>query len=125
MKKSIVVVILSVVLLATLVFSAQANLSGTWKGTTIINEMDEILTLILKQTDKDITGTVTDSAGYSNETEIESVEFADSTLRFSFQIDTGSEYLTVSITLKVEGNTMTGDWESSDGGSGPIELKKE
>ena len=125
MKKTLLPVILSIFLLAVLVLAAKVDLSGTWKGTTVINELDETLTLILKQTGKDITGIVTDSAGYSNETDIESVKFEDNTLHFNFQVDTGSEYLVISITLKVEGNTMVGDWQSADGNSGPIEMKKE
>jgi hypothetical protein len=101
------------------------DLSGTWKGNTIINGMEETLTLVLKKSGESYTGTVTDSAGFSNETEIESVEVEGEQLRFTFPIDTGGAYMTINITLTVSGNEMTGEWTSDDGGSGPIELKKE
>lgn len=100
------------------------DLSGTWAGTTVINGMDETLTLVLKKNEDTYTGNVTDSAGFSSETEIESVEIKDNQLSFSFEIDTGGAFMTVYVTLEISGNEMTGEWTSDDGGYGPIELEK-
>jgi len=101
------------------------DLSGSWSGSTVINGMDETLTLVLKKSDDNYTGMVTDSAGFSNETEIESVKFENNQLSFTFPIDTGGAYMTIYVTLEVSKNEMTGEWTSDDGGSGPIKLKKE
>lgn len=101
------------------------DLSGTWSGNTMINGMEETLTLVLKKNGDTYTGKVTDSAGFSNETEIESVKIENNQLTFTFPIDTGGAYMTIYVTLEVSKNEMTGEWTSDDGGSGPIELKKE
>ena len=100
------------------------DMSGTWAGTTVINGMDETLTLVLKKNGDTYTGNVTDSAGFSNETEIESVEIDENQLSFSFKIDTGGTYMTINVTLEISGNEMTGEWTSDDGGYGPIKLEK-
>ena len=100
------------------------DLSGTWDGTTVINGMDETLTLVLKKSGDTYTGTVTDSAGFSNETEIKSIKIEGDQLSFTFPIDTGGSYMTINVTLEISGNEMTGEWTSDDGGSGPIELEK-
>jgi len=59
------------------------------------------------------------------DTECEDIEFNDGTLTFNFSISQDMESLTVWITLEVEGDTMKGYWETSDGGQGDIELKKQ
>lgn len=77
------------------------DLSGTWGGSTVINGMDETLTLVLKKSGTTYTGTVTDSAGFSNETEIKSVKIEGYQLSFTFPIDTGGAYMTIYVTLEV------------------------
>lgn len=105
-------------------FAHAEDLSGTWAGTTVINGMDETLTLVLKKNGDTYTGNVTDSAGFSNETEIESIKIEGDQLSFTFPIDTGGTYITIYVTLEVSENEMTGEWTSDDGGSGPVELEK-
>lgn len=122
----ILVLVLMLIIGSTGILLAHSeDLSGTWSGTTVINGMDETLTLVLKKNGDTYIGHVTDSAGFSNETEIESVEIDNNQLSFSFNIDTGGAYMAINVTLEVAGNEMTGEWISDDGGSGPIELKKE
>lgn len=108
------------------VHSEEADLSGKWVGTTEIPdapETDEV-TLILEKENGQYSGTVSDSLGMVTDAVIEEVEFKDNTLTFNFTTFDGYEYLKVYITLKVEGDTMTGYWETDDGSSAPIELKK-
>ena len=107
-------------------FCQEVDLSGTWEGTTEVPDSPEPdqLTLVLEKIDGEYSGTINDSLGLAEDAELEDVEFKDNTLTFSFTIFDGFEYSTVYATLTVEGNKMSGNWESEDGGSGPVELVK-
>ncbi len=123
-------------LLATLVFlltlccgisfCQEVDLSGTWEGTTEVPDAPgpDQLTLVLEKIDGEYSGTITDSLGFAEDAELEDIEFKDNTLTFNFTIFDGFEYATVYATLTVEGNKMSGSWESEDGSSGPVELVK-
>lgn len=106
-------------------FCQEVDLSGTWEGTTEVPDMGEDgLTLVLKKKDGEYSGTISDSLGMIEDVEIEDVEFEDNTLTFNFMVFTGEDYMRVYITLTVEGDTMSGHWETEDARSAPIELKK-
>ena len=107
-------------------FSQQADLSGTWVGSTEVPDMDELdkLTLVLKKEEGKYSGTITDSMGMLQNAEIEDVEFKDNTLTFNFQVDTGEEYMTVHTSLTVKGDKLIGYWESADGSSASIEMER-
>ncbi len=104
----------------------EVDLSGTWEGTTEVPDAMEPdkLTLVLEKIDGEYSGTLTDSMGFAEETELEDIEFKDNTLTCNFTIFDGFEYTTVYVTLNVEGNKMSGHWETEDGTSSPIELQK-
>jgi hypothetical protein len=106
-------------------FSQQADLSGTWVGLTEVPDAVEpdMLTLVLKKEERKYYGTITDSLGMLQDTEIEDVEFKDNTLTFTFQVDTGEEYATVSASLTVKGDKLIGYWET-EGDSASIELER-
>ena len=107
-------------------FCQEVDLSGTWEGTTEVPdamEPDQI-TLILEKIDGEYSGTISDSLGFAEEAELEDIEFKDNTLTFSFTIFDGFEYSTVYTTLTVEGDKMSGSWETEDGNSAPIELER-
>lgn len=107
-------------------FCQEVDLSGTWEGTTEVPESPEPdqLTLILEKIDGEYSGTINDSLGFAEDAEMEDIEFDGNTLTFSFTIFDGFEYGTIYATLTVEGNRMSGSWESEDGTSGPVELVK-
>ena len=106
-------------------FCQDIDISGTWVGETEVPDMgvDE-MTLILEKEEGDYTGIISDSFGMLDETECEDIEFKDSNLSFNFSIDDGYSTMTVYITLTLEGDTMTGYWETEDGGTGSIKLGK-
>ncbi|MBN1225017.1 MAG: hypothetical protein JXB23_17345 [Candidatus Aminicenantes bacterium] len=108
------------------VYCRTADISGTWLGETEIPDQgtDE-LTLVLEKSEDGYTGILSDSFGMLMETECEDVEFKEDLLKFNFSIYDGYATMAVSITLKVEGNTMTGHWETDDGSSGEITLEKQ
>jgi hypothetical protein len=107
-------------------FCQEADLSGTWEGTTEVPdamEPDQI-TLVLKKIDGEYSGTFTDSMGFAEEAELKDIEFKERTLTFNFTIYDGFEYTQVYSTLTVDENKMTGSWQTEDGSSGQIELVK-
>jgi hypothetical protein len=109
-----------------LVFSYEVDISGTWFGETEVPEQgtDE-MTLVIEKTDGDYTATISDSFGLLMDTECEDLEYKNDTLSFNISIFDGSSDMTVHITLKVEGDTMTGYWETDDGNTGEITMEKQ
>ncbi len=107
-------------------FCQEVDLSGTWEGTTEVPEEAELdqITLTLEKIDEEYSGTFTDSLGFAQDAELEDIEFKDNTLTFSFTIFNGFEYAMIYATLTVEGNKMSGNWESEDVSSGPVEFEK-
>lgn len=104
----------------------EVDLSGTWEGTTEIPdalEPDKI-TMELEKVDGKYKGTASDTFGMMEDTELEEIEFKDNTLTFKVTIFDGSDYISVTLTLEVEGNTMSGYWETEEGESAPVEFKK-
>ena len=129
MKKTASALTLFVFLLALsggMSFSQQVDLSGTWVGPTEVPDAPEpdMLTLVLKKEEGTYSGTITDSMGMLQNTEIEDVEFKDNTLTFTFQVDTGGEYLSVTTSLTLKGDKMSGYWETDDGTSATVELER-
>jgi hypothetical protein len=58
------------------------------------------------------------------DTECEDLEYKDNVLSFNISIYDGYSSMTVYITLKVEGNTMVGQWETEEGETGEITMEK-
>ncbi len=107
-------------------FCQEVDLSGTWEGTTEVPDTPEPnqLTLVLDTIDGEYSGTINDSLGFAEDAELEDIEYKDNTLTFTFTIFNGFEYVKIYTTVTVEGNKMSGSWESEDGNSSPVELKK-
>jgi len=107
-------------------FCQEIDLSGTWEGTTEVPEEAELdqITLVLEKIDGEYSGTFTDSLGFAEDAELEDIEFKGNTLTFNFTIFNGFEYMPLYATLTVEGNKMSGTWESEDGNSSTIELER-
>jgi hypothetical protein len=111
-------------LLAGPILASDTDLSGTWVGATEVEGYEHTATLVLKKSNGSYTGTVTDSGGYSQDTEIHSVTLQDNELSFSFQVTTPEGSMEVEMKLQIEGKKMTGNWYGEDGSSGPVELEK-
>ena len=108
-----------------LAFCLGDDISGTWVGETEIPDQgtDE-LTIVLVKTGDSYTATLSDSFGMLVDTEAEDLEYEDNVLTFSFSIYDGYSTMSVYITLEVEGNTMTGQWETEEGDTGEINMVK-
>ena len=106
-------------------YSQDIDLTGTWKGSTEVPDQgtDE-MTLVIKKEDGEYSATITDSFGMLMDTECEDIEFSDGTLTFNFAISMGTESMAVWINLTVEGDKMTGYWETADGDQGDLSFEK-
>lgn len=107
-------------------FSQEVDITGTWKGETEVPDASEPdkLTLVIEKIEGKYTGTISDSMGMLQEEKCEDIELKDNTLTFKFNVFTGEEYLSVYTTLTVEGDKMSGYWETEDGSSAAIELER-
>lgn len=127
MKKLIFLFLLTVALafVPDPVFGQEADLTGTWVGSTYIsNSGDDQVTLVLKKEGETYYGTVSDSMGMANESKLENAKFVDGTLTAEFTIFNGSDYVKIKLTLKLSGELLVGNWESADGETGNLELKR-
>jgi hypothetical protein len=104
----------------------QADISGTWEGTAEVPDAVDLdkLTMVLEKDGDSYSGTLTDTVGYANKTNLENVDFAEGKLSFSFQIFDGTSFQTIYVVLTVEGDKMSGSWENDQGESGNILLER-
>ncbi len=107
-------------------FGQDVDLTGTWRGATEVPDQgtDE-MTLVIKKEGGEYSATITDSFGMLMDTECEDIEFNEGTLTFNFSIATGTESMTVWVNMTVEGDKMTGYWETADGSQGDLHFEKE
>lgn len=106
-------------------FCQEDDISGTWVGSTEIPDQGtNELTMILEKAGDTYTATLSDSFGMITDAECEDLEYEDNVLTFNFAIYDGYSSMTVYITLEVEGNTMTGEWETEEGETGAITMEK-
>lgn len=128
MKAILALAALLATLLPTISLSAEADLSGTWVGSTQVPDRSEPdrITLILKKEAGEYEGTVSDSLGLLKETAIEDIEFEDNELNLSLTITVsdGSEPKEVEAELVLEKGRLKGSWFVEDGPQGDIVLEK-
>jgi len=107
-------------------FSQQVDITGTWKGETEVPDAAEPdkLTLVIKKTEGKYTGTITDSMGMLQNEKCQDIELKDNTLTLNFNAFTGEEYLKINVTLTVDGDKMSGHWETEEGESGAVQLER-
>jgi hypothetical protein len=107
-------------------FGQAVDLTGTWRGATEIPDQgtDE-MTLVIKKEGGSYSATLTDGFGMLMDTECKDIEFQDGTLTFNVSVNTGTESMTVWITMTVDGDTMSGYWETADGTQGNMTLERE
>ena len=127
MKKPVFLFLMTVGLAFTLgpLFGQEADLTGTWEGSTYVPDSgDDKVTLVLQKEGEAYSGTITDSMGLANESVLENAKYVDGTLTADFMIFNGSEYLKIKLTLNLSGELLVGNWESEDGNTGSLELKR-
>lgn len=128
MKKtlsSFVLFVFSMSLCLVLTYASDVDLTGTWKGSTEVPDqgVDE-LTLVIEKEAGEYSAKLSDSLGMLTDTECEDIEFKEGTLTFNVTIYEGYDSFTVWINLNVEGDKMSGYWETEDGGQGKVNLER-
>jgi hypothetical protein len=129
MKAAVANLMLAALVLAVAGTGASAqgtpDLTGTWIGTTLVPDVGEdAITLELKREGGTYTGRCTDAAKVVVAPEIKNVAFTEGTLTFDIGVSNGTNTFTVHITLKVEGDQMTGQWATDDGESAGLKLAR-
>ncbi len=118
MKKTKWILVLALVMLTGFTLSAQkpADLVGTWEGEGTLEGVADpnVLTLVLKLEDGELVGHMTDQYGTMIETPIEDVNLEEGTFSFSVYVDMGSEQALMTLTMKVDGDSMEGKLEIPD-----------
>ena len=128
MKKTISIFALTVFLIAAagLMSGQSTDLSGTWVGETVIPDAidpDEI-TMVLTKENGEYSGKVSDSMGMFDDTECEDIKFVDNKLTFNIEANTGEGYMRIYVTLIVEGDTLSGNWEDEAGSTGKSTMRR-
>jgi hypothetical protein len=114
-----------IALCSTIAFCQEADLIGTWEGSTIIPDRGEnFLTMVITKEEGELMITMSDSFEMLMDTECEDIEFNQGTLTFHFTLIEDLETETIWITLELEDDTLNGYWENEEGEQGGIELKK-
>ena len=127
MKKLIFLFFLTIGLALSLgtLFGQETDMTGTWEGSTYVPDSgDDQVTLVLQKEGEVYSGTLTDSMGLANESVLENANYVDGTLTADFTIFNGSEYMKIKLTLRLSGELLVGSWESEDGNTGSLELKR-
>lgn len=118
MKKTKWTLVLALMVLTSFTLSAQkpADLVGTWEGEGTIEGEDDpnVLTLVLKLEDGELSGHMSDQYETMIETPIEDVNLEEGTFSFSVYVDLGSEQFLMTLTMKVDGDSMEGKLEIPD-----------
>lgn len=102
-----------------------ADFSGTWLGTTMVPDIGENkITLELKAEGQSYTGKATDSAGVVVPAPITNVTVDGATITFDLSANNGSATFPVHLTLKLDGDTLAGNWTTDNGDAAPISLTR-
>jgi hypothetical protein len=129
MRKAIAVLALAAFVLAPSgwMMAQKTDITGTWIGETEVPDAAEPdkLTLVLSKKDGKLVGIVSDTLGFASDTECDNLTFEGGELKLTFDISDGFEVQTIYITLKVEGDSMTGHWENDGGEGAEISMKKQ
>ena len=103
-----------------------ADLSGTWVGVTQVPGIGEDrLKLDLKADGAGYTGLMTDAAGIVVANPITKVKVEGALLTFDIVVNNGSPEFPVHVSVKADGDTLTGSWATDEGESAPFTLTRQ
>ena len=118
MKKTKWTLVIALLVLTSFSLSAQepADMVGTWEGEgTLEGEPDaNVLTLVLKLEDGELSGHMTDQLGSMVEAPIDEVNLEDGTFSFTVYAGIGSGQFLSKLSMKVDGDSMEGKLEIPD-----------
>lgn len=111
-------------LTTTPLFCKKVKLDGTWLGTTLLPDGQELsMTLVLKKIKKQYSGTISDASGMLQEIDLKDVKYMKKKL--TCYIDFQATKVNIELNVGKDG-IMTGAWlKEDDGTAGDFEFKKE
>jgi len=110
-------------LLVLAAVAAPPDFIGTWIGKTEVPDqgVDDI-TMIIKKTDSGLAGTIVDTMGLiAPETPLAGIKINGNVMTFQFPLVDGA---TVTNTVKMEGEKLTGSWEHPEGSTGAFVFER-
>lgn len=120
MKKTKWAFVIAMIVLTSFSLSAQkpADMVGTWEGEGTLQGMEDsnVLTLVLKLEDGELSGHMTDQYGSMAEAPIDEVHLEDGTFSFTVNADMGDGQFLMKLSMKVDGDSMEGKLEIPDMG---------
>lgn len=123
--KNLFFVTLFLILLSGIVFCQNVDISGTWVGETEVPESGvDKMSIVIEKNDEQYSAVISDSVGMFDETKCEDLEFKDDILTFHLTVDDGYQTMSIYVTLAVDGNTMSGYWETEYGASASIKMAR-
>ena len=129
MKKApllIVTAMFFVVLVSPAISGAEADITGTWVGNTLIPNMgeDEIVLTVKREGDAYI-ALLNDKFGMLQDIESTFFNYEDDRLGIKISVPGAYGMTDVTIDLTVAGDTMTGTWQTQESEKGKITLSRE
>jgi len=107
------------------IFKKGPDITGTWKGPLIasIAPDEDYCVLTFKKENGKYTGTITEDFGYLVDVPLKEIKLEDNTLTFTYDFE--AQGMTINSILTIEGNKMTGTFQTTDGSvTGTYDLKK-
>lgn len=104
------------------------DLVGTWEYVAKAPQGDSRGKMVFEREGDAYTGSITlDNPQGSGQmtTSMNNIEYSDNTLRFSFSIDVGGNFLTFDVSGKIDGNEFDGNLDVADIGTFPIQATKQ
>lgn len=116
-----------VMLFPVVSLAQEADISGTWTGTTTVPDSADLdqVALVLETAGEGYMGTISDSFGLAVDEELVDIEFNENTLSFHFSILVDYDYQRIDVILTVERDRMEGSWTNEAGDSASIVLERE
>ncbi|MGD2294428.1 MAG: hypothetical protein PVF22_01155 [Candidatus Aminicenantes bacterium] len=113
-NKMLIFLVLSAFVASGVSFASQKlNISGTWEGPTLVEGagIELILTLVVEQKSSEIQGKINDDQGFID-CEIKDPKLEGNTFTFVAVAVTPDGDYEMFFEVTIEGNTMTGSWET-------------
>jgi hypothetical protein len=122
MKRFAFVLLVAALASMTSPLRAAEDPAGLWIGTTEVpNQGTDQVRLAITRTDGGYGGLMTDSLGVVAGEPLRDVRFADGVLTLGFSLTDGTP---MTMTLKVTGDRMAGEWRHPEGEAGAIVFER-
>jgi hypothetical protein len=124
MRYIIAILAAMVLLIGAILWGAPAaGIEGTWLGKTDVPDVGTVeLTMVLAKTETGYKGTISDATGIMDkDTPLSQIKLDGAKLTLQFPLADGA---VVALSLKVEGDKMSGEWTHEQGSMGSLAFER-